>query len=65
MEVATLAGLFGLSYLVSKVNKPGSPPQQNQSQTEGFLPAARAPDTDVLTQTEKGQQQLDLDPNLT
>lgn len=64
MEVATLAGLFGLSYLVSKVNKPGASPQQNQSQTEGFLPAARAPDTDVLTQTEKGAAAVGFGPEL-
>jgi hypothetical protein len=71
MEVATLAGLLGLSYLVSKLSK------SSQQNTEGFQQgsetlyphlypnsAQRAPDTDVITQTSKGASAVGFGPEL-
>lgn len=63
MEVAALAGLLGLSYIVSKV-----PGQQGSSskekRVENFVPAARAPDSSALTQTPKGASAVGFGPEL-
>ena len=67
MEVVTLAGLLGLSYLVSKVpnNKQKSAESKEEKPIkEGFLPAARAPDSNVLTQTPKGASAIGFGPEL-
>jgi hypothetical protein len=69
MEVATLAGLLGLSYIVSKVsNKSQAGETKEEKPTrqfaEGFVPAARAPDTSALTQTPKGASAVGFGPEL-
>ena len=61
MEVAALAGLLGLSYLVSKVPQG----QKQESDTkEGFVPAARGPDSSALQQTPKGASAVGFGPEL-
>jgi hypothetical protein len=74
MEVATLAGLLGIGYLVSKVKGTNNPNEnvqnaQNttgnvQSVAEGFIPAARGPDNDALTQMKKGGSAIGFNPEL-
>lgn len=65
MEVATLAGLLGLSYLVTKFSRNGT---QFADQKEGFAlspnSAQRGPDVDVLTQTAKGASAVGFGPEL-
>jgi hypothetical protein len=62
MEVAALAGLLGLSYIVSKV--PGHQDAKKNKQVENFVPAARAPDSSALTQTPKGASAVGFGPEL-
>ena len=71
MEVAAVAGLLGLGYFVSRLGAPrgGAPRPMDPSHTtipalEGFLPAARAPDRDALTQTPKGASAVGFGPEL-
>ena len=94
MEIATLGGLLGLSYLVTRLSGKTAAPAEERVQMpagaasltagysispdgqpqrftgagagaiEGFLPAARAPDRDVLTQTPKGASAVGFGPEL-
>ena len=71
MEVAAVAGLLGLGYFVSRLgaSRGGAPRPMDPSHTtipalEPFLPAARAPDRDALTQTPKGASAVGFGPEL-
>lgn len=71
MEVAALAGLLGLGFMVSKTgqNKKPNPvvagvsPVDNKYR-EGFLPAARGPNSDPLTVAPKGASATGFGPDL-
>lgn len=74
-SIAALGGLLGLSYLVSRIPNTRKPedelttgysaaPPGEPARVEGFLPAARAPDRDVLTQTPKGASAVGFGPEL-
>jgi hypothetical protein len=71
MEVAALAGLLGLGFMVSKTgqNKKPNPvvagvsPVDNKYR-EGFLPAARGPNSDALTVAPKGASATGFGPEL-
>lgn len=78
MEVAALSGLLGLGYLISKATQSISGQKQtttapvntqNQTNTniqrrEGFMPAARGPNSDPLTLTPKGSSVVGFGPEL-
>lgn len=71
MEVATLGGLLGIGYLVSKVlPKKGVMPSNMTSAPartitkEGFVPVARGPDRSALTQMSKGASATGFGPEL-
>lgn len=71
MEVAAIAGLLGLGYFVSRlgrrgpVDRPTVPDHPTiPASTEGFMPAARAPNSDALTQTPKGASAVGFGPEL-
>lgn len=67
MEVAALAGLLGLSYIVSKVPTAAGDKKKGAAGpavVENFMPAARAPDSAALTQTPKGASAVGFGPEL-
>lgn len=77
MELAALSGLLGIGYIVSKASQTKSNPEQIISQSvktvpserqyasqEGFLPAARGPNTDPLTIAPKGSAATGFGPEL-
>lgn len=68
MEAITLAGLLGLSYLVTKFSRNGTQFSENSQKAEGFTPspnsAQRGPDSDVITQTRKGASAIGFGPEL-
>ena len=69
MEVAAVAGLLGLGYFVSRlgaprVQRPMDPVHTTIPALEPFMPAARAPDRDALTQTPKGASAVGFGPEL-
>ena len=64
MEIVTLGGLLGLGYLVSNKFSQKSNGSTSRQSKEGFIPAARGPDTAVLTQTAKGSSAVGFGPEL-
>ena len=71
MEVAAVAGLLGLGYFVSRLGARGSAARPTlpdhstiPAASEGFMPAARAPDRDALTQNTKGASLVGFGPEL-
>lgn len=68
MEVVTLAGLLGLSYVVTKFSQTKTQFGENPTNAEGFTSngtsAQRGPDVDVLTQTRKGASAVGFGPEL-
>ena len=65
MEAVTLAGLLGLSYLVTKFSqrKPSNGPSQ-EGFTSNSTSAQRGPDQDALTQNRKGGSAVGFGPEL-
>lgn len=68
MEVVTLAGLLGLSYVVTKFSQTKTQFAEDPTKVEGFkngsTSAQRGPDIDVLTQTRKGASAIGFGPEL-